>query len=704
MRRRARSLLLALVVSAPATAAALPSPGEVRAAYPASEAQLLDRHGVVLDSRRQNAEVRRSDWVPLSALSRPLLDTVIAVEDQRFWQHAGVDWWAIAAALRDTLRGYPRGASTLDMQLAALLDPTLRARRGGRKLWQKWRQAQAGRALAGAWSKPEILEAYLNLASYRGELAGIGAASQRLFGKAPAALDRTDALLLSAMLGQPNASPAALSARACRLAVRLPTPVACSALRARARDLSQGTVKASPNEAPQLAARLLRTGGETVSSTLDARVQTVAREALQRQLRELAPRHVSDGAVLVVDNASAEVLAYVGNGAPLSSARFVDGVRARRQAGSTLKPFLYELAIETRRLNAASILEDSPLSVVKAGGAYEPRNYSEAFRGRVSLRSALAGSLNVPAVRTLMLLNPERFVGHLRQLGFALAHDGEYYGEALALGSPEVSLWELVAAYRTLASGGVYAPLRVRPKEPLQATPALQPAASFIVGDLLADRASRSATFGLESPLALPFWAAVKTGTSKEMRDNWCIGYTSRYTVGVWVGNFDGTPMWEVSGLSGAAPIWAEVMQALHASEPGRPPLPPAGLERRAVRFADALEPPREEWFLGGTETAEVRPAPVDDTSARIVAPANGSILVLDPDIPPAHQRIFPTMSPPRAGLSWQMNGKPLATGRAWAPRPGRHQLTLVNAAGVVIDRAQFVVRGDDRLSPAPTE
>lgn len=700
---RPGALALALVLLTPA-ASAVPTPAAVRAAHPASAAQLLDRHGVLLDSRRQNARVRRGPWVPLAAISRPVLETVVAVEDQRFWQHAGLDWRALAAALRDSLGGRPRGASTIDMQVAALLEPALRAPTGGRSLWQKWRQAQAGRALAAVWSKSEILEAYLNLASFRGEIAGLGAASQLVLGKAPAALDRTDAVLLAAMLRQPNAPPDSITARACRLAPRLPEPVSCAAIEARAAELRQSPPVSAPAAAPQLAARLLRVDGETVTSTLDSRLQAVALEALQRQLRELAPRHVSDGAVLVVDNASAEVLAYVGNGAPLSSARFVDGVRARRQAGSTLKPFLYELAIETRRLNAASILDDSPLSVVKAGGAYEPRNYSEAFRGPVSLRSALAGSLNVPAVRTLMLLHPERFVGHLKQLGFALAHDGEYYGEALALGSPEVSLWELVAAYRTLASGGVYAPLRVRSSEPLQSTAVLSPAASFILGDLLADRASRSPSFGLESPLALPFWSAVKTGTSKEMRDNWCIGYSTRYTVGVWVGNFDGSPMWEVSGLTGAAPIWAEVMLALHADAPGAPPTPPPGLERRPIRYVDGMEAPREEWFLAGTGGSEVRAAPADERDVSIVAPADGSILVLDPDIPPAHQRVFPQMSPPRPDLFWQLDGETLAAGSAWAPRPGRHVLKLVNRAGHTVDSARFVVRGEDRVSSVAGE
>jgi penicillin-binding protein 1C len=694
------ALLPGLMLAAIAHAAT-PSPEEVRAAHPASAAQLFDRHGVLLGTARTDAHARRGEWVSLSVMSGPLLETVVAVEDHRFPDHTGVDWWAMGAAVVDGLRGHPRGASTIDMQLAALLDARLKPA-GPRNLQTKGRQIAAASALNRAWTKDQILEAYLNLLSFRGELVGIAAASRHLLNKAPAAIDRSDALLLAVLIGKPGASLTQVLARGCRLGPTLPTPVSCESFTASATRSLTRQQPASPSAlAPQVAAQLLTAKGARVDSTLDAQLQALTLQALQQQLQALEPRNVRDGAALVVDNATGEVLAYVGNGDRFSSARHVDGVRARRQAGSTLKPFLYELALESTRLHAASILDDSPLSIMTDGGPYVPQNYDQAFRGPVSLRTALSGSLNIPAIRTLMLLTPERFLGRLREVGFqGLKHDGDYYGEALALGSPEVTLWELVNAYRTLARGGNFSPLRLLPVAAQTSSAVMSPAASFIIGDILADRGSRSATFGLESPLALPFWAAVKTGTSKQMRDNWCVGYSIRYTVGVWVGNFDGSPMWEVSGLSGAAPVWSAVMQALHETESSDPPPRPAGLEQREVHFEHNLEPTRQEWFLAGTASDAVTPVPVAQTQPRIVAPTNGGILVLDPDIPPAHQRLFFTMAPQRAAVRWRLDEQDLTEAASALPAPGRHRLRLLDAKGVVLDEIRFTVRGHVPVKP----
>ena len=169
----------------------------------------------------------------------------------------------------------------------------------------------------------------------------------------------------------------------------------------------------------------------------------------------------------MVENHSGEVLAYVAGSGDLSSARYVDGIQARRQAGSLLKPFLYGMAIERKMLTPASLLEDEPLNVPVVGGLYRPRNYDEGFRGLVSVRTALAGSLNIPAVRTLGLVGAEDFVQELRRLGLEGANEsGDYYGPSLALGSVEASLWELLQAYRTFANGGMWTPLRLTPGEP----------------------------------------------------------------------------------------------------------------------------------------------------------------------------------------------------------------------------------------------
>ncbi len=300
-----------------------------------------------------------------------------------------------------------------------------------------------------------------------------------------------------------------------------------------------------------------------------------------------------------------------------------------------------------------------------------------------------------------MLLGPDAFVTRLRELGFdGVDRDGDYYGYALALGSAEVTLWQLVNAYRTLANGGRRGALSVEARGVQEAQAwgttaeaARRAAASFIVGDVLADRAARSASFGVENALNLPFWAAVKTGTSKQMRDNWCVGYTARYTVGVWIGNFDGAPMWEVSGLSGAAPVWAEVMSQLHAMKPSAPPVPPPGIERRHVDFDGVGEAAREEWFMRGTAAPRIALHAPTRQMPRIAYPGRDSILVVDPDIPPAHQRVFFAMRPTRADYSWVLNGQALA-GEAWSPAPGRYTLDLIDDTGHRIDRVRYTVRG----------
>jgi len=366
----------------------------------------------------------------------------------------------------------------------------------------------------------------------------------------------------------------------------------------------------------------------------------------------------------VLDNASGEVLAWVGSSGALSQAGEVDGVLALRQPGSTLKPFLYAQALAERRLTAASLIHDAPTQIPTAGGLYIPQNYDHEFKGWVSVRTALAASLNVPAVRTLVMVSPDAFFAQLRALGLPLRESGGYYGYSLALGASEVTLLQLANAYRALANGGRYAPASLRLGQPApKAAQVLPEAAAFIVGDMLSDANARVPTFGPDSVLNTRFWTAVKTGTSKDMRDNWAVGWSARYTVGVWVGNAAGGPMHDVSGVSGAAPIWADVMAWLHRKTPSAAPPPPQGVVHQAVRFtAPSAEAARKEWFIAGTQQrrfaiktgaasaygASVEAENQSETHgeggaprARILAPAPHTVLALDPDIPPEHQRVW---------------------------------------------------------------
>jgi penicillin-binding protein 1C len=311
----------------------------------------------------------------------------------------------------------------------------------------------------------------------------------------------------------------------------------------------------------------------------------------------------------------------------------------------------------------------------------------------VSARTALGASLNVPAVRTLVMVSPDAFHRQLKAVGLPLKESGDYYGYSLALGSSEVSLLSLANAYRTLANGGRYsAPSLAKNPKPVF-KPALDARAAFIATDIMADPLARARTFGTDSILATRFWTAVKTGTSKDMRDNWAMGFSQRYTVGVWVGNASGAPMWDVSGTSGAAPIWAALMNYLHKTERSRARRRPPGLVQSRAQFGNQggqpLEAARSEWFIQGTEQAvfamnsgaeTARPAKGEpqtgkkttepDAPARITAPASGTIIALDPDIPPKHQRV--SFSAEGRGTRWLMDGKEFARGPRRNGCPGR--------------------------------
>ncbi|MFT3814272.1 MAG: penicillin-binding protein 1C [Acidovorax sp.] len=721
------ALLLACLVAAPA-AWALPSFDEVRRDFHPSDTLILSREGEVVQRVRTDASVRRGQWVALADVSPALRQALVLSEDRRFYEHSGVDWRAVSAAAWGNLwHQRTRGASTITMQLAGLLDGDWRQGPGGRSVVQKLGQAVAAQRLEHGWRKDQILEAYLNLVPFRGEVVGLDALSRTLFGKAAQGLDEREAAVAAALVRAPNARPTVVAQRACGVLKEMQPQaqaqpqVDCealdlfttSALQRRAFDASEGI---APHLARLLIARAAKPAPAELRSTLRAPLQRFALQTLTQQLRELRGRNVEDGAVLVLDNATGEVLAWVGSSGTLSQAAEVDGVLAPRQPGSTLKPFLYGEAVAERRLTAASLVEDSPAQIATANGLYIPQNYDRQFKGWVSARTALAASLNVPAVRTLVMVTPDAFFAQLRRLGLPLRENGGYFGYSLALGSAEVALVNLTNAYRALANGGRYSAVAYAPaprSASIPFTQALDAGAAFIVGDILSDPNARARTFGTDSVLATRFWTAVKTGTSKDMRDNWAVGWSARYTVGVWVGNASGAPMHDVSGVSGAAPIWAAVMGYLHAHTPSRAPTPPAGVVQAPVRFGGELEAARAEWFLAGTQqtvfamdtgASSARPARAGgrkdsqfmaEGPARILAPTPGTIVALDPDIPPARQRLTFEASGGGA-LRWRVDGKEVAQGprATWPLWPGRHRLELADARGQVIDAVPFEVRG----------
>ena len=267
--------------------------------------------------------------------------------------------------------------------------------------------------------------------------------------------------------------------------------------------------------------------------------------------------------------------------------------------------------------------------------------------------------------------------------------------EAALLGSADVNLYELVNGYRALANNEIWSELKLSLEKNTNDRQVLEKDATFIISDILSDRESRSVTFGFENPLSTRYWTAVKTGTSKDMRDNWCIGYSQKYTVGVWVGNFTGEPMWNVTGITGAAPIWLEIMNYLHRSSPSIPPQPPQGVVTKRIDFDHHIEPEKDEWFIDGTEPSSIELNTIH-VNPHIVYPSERTIIALDPDIPEGHHLIFFEAKASNTNFQWLLNNKKIGTSServSWKPKKGKYVLSLVDKQNRIIDSVEFEVR-----------
>jgi penicillin-binding protein 1C len=563
--------------------------------------------------------------VPLDRVSPDFLRAIVAAEDARFARHGAIDLAALARAVRDfVIFGEARsGGSTIEMQLARLLHPGPSTIRG------KLAQIAGAERIAMASSKSAILEAYVNRVPMGGNLYGVEAAARTYFGEPASDLDLAQASLLAAIPNDParlspDVDPTALRRRqnyVLRRMVDLHEITRARAGRAFAETLHVRRHDTGITDAahalfflyPQIPA-----GEGRVRTTIDADLQRFVQAQTHDVIAALRAYHVTDGAALVVDNHTGAVLAYVGSPDYFSDEALGrnDGVAALRQPGSSLKPFLYELALERGTISSTTILPDVPAAYAISGGKlYQPADYSGRFSGPVRVRYALANSLNAPAVHVLSALGVGDFLERLHDLGFAhLDRPASYYGLGLTLGSGEVSLWENVAAYVTLARGGSAVPLHLLAGTNAGAHSLGDAATWELVTDMLADPHARAKSFGMRSVLEMPFPAAVKTGTSSDFRDTWTVGYTRDYTVGVWVGNFDGSPMRGVSGVTGAGPLWNRIMLHLHEREDPQDFDSPRGFVRAPI-CATTGHAPRsdcpaivEEWVLA-RDLARVRRA-----------------------------------------------------------------------------------------------
>jgi len=585
--------------------------------------RVTDRDGRLLREVRPDG---RGAPVTLDQVPPQAIEALIATEDKRFRMHPGVDpVAALRAAWTNASAGtIVSGASTITMQVASALRATSN---------HGWMDKLADMHLAvrlEVWlSKDDILETWLNRVDFGNRTRGIEAASRLYFGKGAQDLTPAQASFLVGLPQSPSRydplrHPDRALGRYARVLTALErtgrlAPDERQRMEAVPLDFQSPRNQFLAPHFVQWVASETPDGPRETRTTLDLALQQTVEREVAGHLRLLNDASASSAAVVVLDNATGNVLAYVG------SADFFDdriggqndGVRMLRQPGSALKPFTYAMALASRRYTPASILPDIELNVLEAGGAFTPENYDERYHGPVPLRQALASSFNVPAVRLAREFTPERLLQQLHAAGFqSLNRPANVYGVGLTLGNGEVQLMELARAYAGLARGGSLPDIRpvawVRTAEgdTLNATIGpgtpmdISPQVAYLISDILSDPEARAPGFGRGGPLELPFPAAVKTGTSKDYRDNWAVGYTPRHTVAVWVGNFDGSPMRWVSGVSGAGPILNAVFRRLGSSgDFARPD----GLEEAEIAPESGLLPGtesqsrRRSLFLAGT-------------------------------------------------------------------------------------------------------
>ncbi len=649
----------------------LPLPQELFAIQNDVSVKITDRNGMLL-RETLSAAGGRTTWLPFDQLPDNVTRAVVAVEDRRFFAHPGVDVFALSRAVWQNLASgrVVSGASTITQQLVK--------QRAGfpRSLWGKCREMLFALRVERHVSKQEILTQYLNRVSFSNQAFGIEAASRLYFGKPAAHLSLAESVYLVGLIQAPSRfNPYRAPERAMQRQRRLLEHLRASgaiqedeyqlARRETLRLISKNlhfkashfcdalnlTPVPSPKERGDNTLPFGEGwGGVTIKTTLDYYLQQQVEEIVTRRIDELNDYHVTNAAVLVLDNETGDILAYIGSKDYFDDAISgqVNGVLALRQPGSTLKPFTYQLALE-RNYTPATLLPDIK-DFPAAPRTFIPENYDRKFHGPVRLREALACSYNLPAARLAEEIGVEALYQRLHQYGFdSLQELPSFYGPGLTLGNGEVTLLELTRAYATLARGGNTLRLRSRLDEPMMpSTQAFAPRSSYLIAHILADRQAAVRAFGEDTPLGLPFITAVKTGTSKDYRDNWTVGFTRDYTVGVWVGNFDGTPMRKVSGITGAAPIYRDVMLALyrHYNPPNwLEPLPDGLVTRRICPLSGKLA--QEDCPHGMDEIffQENAPTAPCDMHHAVWVNANDGLLT-QPDAPDAVKKVF-TQFPP---------------------------------------------------------
>lgn len=688
---------------------------------PPASPLLLDRHGNVMRHLAAD-DFTRSSPVKISEIPQTLIDCTLAAEDKRFYQHHGIDAFATARAAIDFLRNRRviSGASTITQQLAKISGPP-----APRNLKTKFLEAMAARRLEMSWEKDRILEAYFARLDYGNLRISPSEAARFYFQKPLSDLSLGECALLAGLPQAPSRlnpirHPQRAIARREMVLDRLAATGSYD-------ETDIALARSEPLELRPLRVRKtapwlnrIPDGNLQVRATLDLTLQRDVETIVREETARLESSNLRHAAVVVIDNASGDILAMV------SSADWDDprggqihGALSPRSPGSVLKPFTYLLSFRELGKLPCSVIADIPTRLQTEQGLQLPENYDRKYRGPVTIRTALACSLNVPALRELRALGgPGLLASFLGHLGISnLGEPASRYGLGLTLGNAPVRLLELTNAYAALARQGRFLPTRLfMDEEKSSPEPMTDPADTWLIADILSDPAARAPSFSTGGPLDLPFKCAVKTGTSTDFRDNWCVGFTPEFTVGVWAGNFENEPMKNISGVSGAGPIFHRSLVRAHHSTPPTWFPKPDGVRRVTVdqrtgaRLLAGKEHPHavSDWLPAGKVIPTALPTDYDKTgrallppvyrewfespqnlrrnelaldssagneiSLKIHVPRDGTTLLIDPEIPGSGAELKLLTNLPEH-TAWSSESL-VIEGDTAKLRPGTHTLT----------------------------
>ncbi len=630
---------------------------------------LYDRNGTLIAEIYPEGQ---RTWVSLGRVSQHLIDATVATEDATFFENAGVEPRRLVGAIIQNAQAESvvSGGSTITMQLARNLFLGVEERYN-QSINRKLTEINLSQELTTLYSKDEILEMYLNLLNYGSVSYGPEAAARTYFAKSAADLTLAEATMLAGIPQQPATLNPYTNLDAVKVRQRtvLDLMVRHGFLSEAEADqaytvpllLRNVTAGLPINRAPHFTQYVLNTlsdrlgedyvkrGGLRIVTTLDLEMQALAERTVAEKVAQIGPpNNISNAALVALKPGTAEVLAMVGSADFFNNAIAgqVNVAVRQRQPGSTVKPLLYAAALDANLISPATVLWDTPMRYTQLNGRqYRPRNYDRKFHGPVTVRTALANSYNVPAVKLLDAFGVDNMLAAMRSMGLtSLSDDPGVYGLSLTLGGGEITLVDLVTGFHTLANGGRYLPPQPvlttvdtaghadTPAASAQGIATVSPAAAFVITDILSDNQARAPMFGTNSLLKLSRPAAAKTGTTSDWRDNWTVGYTRYLVTGVWAGNSDGRPTRGSTGARGAAPIWHAFMEAVLADPamlavldaPSAPNAwqftPPNGVAVRADCPPGVVCRADGDYFTNDWLTTAAEGGPLSDSVTRVVA------------------------------------------------------------------------------------